>query len=184
MSRLKAKYNAEVKAKLQEKFNYKNVMQIPKMTKIVIAMGVAEAVKDKNVIQDCVKELTLISGQKPIITRSKKAISNFKLREDYPIGVKVTMRGKRMYDFIDRFCNIVAPRIKDFRGFNTKGDGRGCYTFGLSDQQMFPELNLDEVKRDQGMHITFVTTAKNDGECIELLTQLGFPFKRGDANVA
>jgi large subunit ribosomal protein L5 len=143
----------------------------------VINMGIAEASKDKNAIQDCVNEMTLLSGQKPIITKAKKAISNFKLREGQPIGIKVTLRGLRMYDFIERFFNIVCPRIRDFRGFPIKCDGRGNYTLGLEDQQVFPELNLDEVKKAQGMHITFVTSAETDDECVELLRLLGMPFK-------
>ncbi len=153
-------------------------MNIPELKKIIISMGIAEAVKDKNIIQDCVKELTLISGQKPIITRATKSVANFKLREGQAVGLKVTIREKRMYEFLDRFSNIVCPRIRDFRGFNKKGDGRGSFSLGLSDQQMFPELNLDNVKRDQGMNITFVTTAKKEEECLELLTQLGLPYKR------
>lgn len=162
---------------MQEKFSYANPMLVPELTKIVISMGVAEATKDKNAMQDCLKELMLISGQKPVITRSKKAIANFKLREDQAIGLKVTLRRKRMYDFFDRFCNIVSPRIRDFRGFPVKCDGRGSYSLGLEDQQSFPEINLDEVKRTQGMNITFVTSAKTDDECRELLKLLGMPFK-------
>ncbi|MCE2982609.1 MAG: 50S ribosomal protein L5 [Parachlamydia sp.] len=177
MSRLKKRYQAEVKTALQEKFGYSNPMKIPGLKKIVINMGIAEASKDKNSIQDCVKEMTMLSGQKPIITKAKKAISNFKLREDQPIGIKVTLRGQRMYDFIDRFVNIVCPRIRDFRGFPSKCDGMGNFTLGLDDQQIFPEINLDEVKRPQGMHITFVTSAVTDEECVELLRLLGVPFK-------
>lgn len=177
MSRLKKRYLSDVKPELQKKFGYQNPMQIPGLTKIVINMGIAEASKDKNSIQDCVKEMTMLSGQKPIITRAKKAISNFKLRENQPIGVKVTLRGQRMYEFLDRFNNIVCPRIRDFRGFSSKCDGKGNYTLGLDDQQTFPEVNLDEVKRAQGMHITFVTTAHTDPECVELLRLLGVPFK-------
>ncbi len=178
MSRLKKKYDEEIKNALNEKFSYENPMCIPMLEKVVISMGVAEAIKDKNVMQDCIKELTLLSGQKPIVTKSKKAISNFKLREGQAIGLKVTLRGKRMYDFMDRFCNIVSPRIRDFRGFKKKGDGRGSYSLGLTDQQVFPELNLDEIRRDQGMNITFVTSAQNDEHCLELLGMLGMPFKR------
>ena len=177
MSRLKKHYLESIKAELQNKFNYINPMLIPSLKKIVINMGIAEASKDKNAIQDCVKELTLISGQKPVITKAKKAISNFKLREGQPIGVKVTLRGARMYDFIDRFFNLVCPRIRDFRGFPTKCDGQGNYTLGLDDQQVFLELNLDDVKRTQGMHISFVTSSANDEECVELLRLLGMPFK-------
>jgi large subunit ribosomal protein L5 len=178
MSRIKNLYEETVKGSLLEKFTYKNVMMIPKLKKIVISMGVAEALKDKNAMQDALKELTLLSGQKPVITKAKKAISNFKLREDQGIGLKVTLRGKRMYDFFDRFTNIVSPRIRDFRGFDKKGDGRGSYSLGLNNQQVFPELNLDEVKRDQGMNITFVTSATTDEECYELLKLLGMPYKR------
>lgn len=177
MSRLKKRFNEEVKKDLQKKFNYTNVMMVPALKKVVINMGIAEATKDKNQIQDCIKELTALSGQKPIITKARKAISNFKLREGQSIGLKVTLRGKRMYDFIDRFFNIACPRIRDFRGFSTKCDGRGNYTLGLDDQQVFPDINLDEVKRAQGMHMTFVTSAETDEECVELLRLLGLPFK-------
>lgn len=180
MSRLKKRYKEEACAALQEKFGYKNVMLIPQLKKIVISMGLAEATKDKNALQDCIKEMTLLSGQKPITTRAKKSIANFKLREDQAIGLKVTLRQKRMYDFFDRFCNIVSPRIRDFRGFPTKGDGRGNYSLGLEEQIIFPEINIDSVKRSQGMNITFVTTAQNDAECQELLKLLGFPFKEGE----
>merc|ERR1712060_668838 len=155
----------EIKEALNKELSFKNVMQIPHLEKVVISMGVAEAVKDKNVLQDCVKELTLISGQKPVVTKAKKSVANFKLREGQEIGLKVTLRGTRMFDFFDRFCNIVCPRIRDFRGFNKKGDRRGSYSLGLTEQQMFPELNLDNVKRDQGMNITFVTSGTNDEEC-------------------
>lgn len=177
MSRLQKKYKEEVKKGLQERFQYANPMLLPVLKKIVISMGVAEAIKDKNAMQDCVKEMTLLSGQKPILTRARKSVANFKLREGQAIGVKVTLRKKRMYDFLDRFCNIVSPRVRDFRGFPLKCDGRGNYSIGIEEQQIFPEINLDEVKRTQGMNITFVTTAKTDDECIELLKQLGFPFK-------
>lgn len=184
MSKLKERYLNNIKKDLQTKFNFSNPMLMPKVLKVVINMGVAEALKDKNIIQDCAKELTMISGQKPILTKAKQSISNFKLREGQPIGVKVTLRGQRMYDFMERFFNIVCPRISDFRGFNIKGDGQGNYTLGITDHQIFPELNLDEVKRSQGMHITFVTTAKNDEECIELLRLLGLPFKNLPVAVA
>ncbi len=179
MSRLQEKYKKEVREKLKERFKYANSSLIPEVKKVVINMGAAEAARDKNALQDCIKELALLSGQKPIVTLAKKSIANFKLREGTPVGLKVTLRRKRMFDFIDRFCNIVCPRIRDFRGFTYKCDGRGNYTVGISDQQAFPEINLDEVKRVQGMHITFVTTAKSDEECYELLKQLEFPFKEG-----
>lgn len=177
MSRVKEKYKSEVKSKLQDKFKYANVMQIPALKKIVISMGIAEASKDKNAVQDCIKEMTFLSGQKPIVTKARKAIANFKLREGQANGVKVTLRKKRMFDFFDRFCHIVSPRIRDFRGFPLKCDGRGSYSIGIQEQIIFPELNLDEIKRTQGMNITFVTSAKTDKECVELLSLLGFPFK-------
>lgn len=177
MSRLKSLYEEKVKPALLAKFNYSNKMMIPSLKKIVISMGIAEASKDKNALADVTNELTIISGQKPMVQRAKKAISNFKLRQGQPIGLKVTLRGQRMYDFLDRFCNISAPRIRDFRGFETKCDGKGNYTLGLEDQMIFAELNLDQVKRAQGMNISFVTSAINDNECIELLRLLGMPFK-------
>ncbi len=180
MSRVLKKYREEVRQALKEKFAIPSDMLIPGLKKIVISMGLAEASKDKNAVQDCVKELTLLSGQKPIFTLARKSIANFKLREGQSIGLKVTLRRKRMYDFLDRFCNIVSPRIRDFRGFPIKCDGQGNYTLGLDDQQVFPELNLDEVKRTQGMNITFVTSATNDSECFELLKMLGLPFKTKD----
>lgn len=177
MSRLYKKYREEVLPELKKSHPGKNVMSLAALKKIVISMGLAEALKDKNALQEHAEELKALSGQKPIVTRSKKAISNFKLREDQPIGLMVTLRGKRMYDFLDRFNHIVSPRIRDFRGFKKKGDGRGNYSFGLTDQQIFPEINLDKVKRTQGMNVTLVTSAATDDECVELLTLLGFPFK-------
>jgi large subunit ribosomal protein L5 len=177
MSRLQKRYKDVVTAEYKKRYAERNAMLIPALKKIVISMGLAEAVKDKNALQSHTNELALLSGQKPVFTKSKKAISNFKLREDQVIGMKVTIRGKRMYDFFDRFCNIVCPRIRDFRGFKTKCDGRGNLSIGLEDQQVFPEINLDEVKRAQGMNITFVTTAMNDDECVEFLKLMGFPFK-------
>lgn len=178
MSALLKKYREEVRGKLQEKFQYKNPMMIPRLVKVIVHMGIAEITKEKNAIQDATKELSLITGQKPYLSRARKSISNFKLREGQPLGLKVTLRGARMYDFIYRFYNIVCPRIRDFRGFPTKGDGRGNYSLGLADQQIFPEINLDEVKRNQGMHITFVTSAQSDQECYELLMLLGCPFSK------
>lgn len=181
MSRLQKRYKEEVKQKLQEKYQYANPMLVPSLRKIVISMGLAEATKDKNALQDCMKELANLSGQKPIFTKAKKSVANFKLREDQAIGLKVTLRKKKMFDFLDRFCHIVSPRIRDFRGFPVKCDGRGNYSLGLEEQQIFPEINLDEVKRTQGMNITFVTTAANDEECVELLTLLGLPFKKDNS---
>lgn len=177
MSRILKKYREEVKKELQKQFGFRNTMLIPELKKIVISMGLAEATKDKNALDQHEKELALLSGQKPIRTLTKKAIANFKSRQGQVIGLKVTLRRKRMYDFFDRFCNIVSPRIRDFRGFGSKCDGRGSYSVGLNDQQVFPEVNLDEVKRTQGMNVTFVTTAKTDAECVALLQMLGFPFK-------
>ena len=178
MSRLQAKYKKEILAQLQKSHPDKNIMELPVLKKIIISMGIVEAAKDKNAVQELIQELTLLSSQKPILTKAKKAISNFKLRVDQIVGLKVTLRKKRMYDFLDRFCNIVCPRIRDFRGFKTHGDGQGNYSLGLDDQQVFPEVDLDKVKRVQGMNITLVTSAETDQECVELLTLLGFPFKR------
>lgn len=177
MSRIKEKYQNEVVPAFLTENKELNRHQVPQLKKIVISMGLNEGVKDKSFIESHTKELTMLSGQKPIVTRSKEAVSNFKLREDQIIGLKVTLRKKRMYDFFDRFCNIVCPRIKDFRGFKTKADGRGCYSIGLEDQQVFPEINLDEVKRQQGMNIAFVTTATTDEDCMKLLRLMGFPLK-------
>lgn len=184
MSRLKKQYLEKVKPELQQKFEYPNPMMVPKLIKIVLNMGIAEASKDKNSIQNCVNEMALITGQKPIITKAKKAISNFKLREGQPIGIKVTLRGKRMYEFLDRFNNIASPRIRDFRGFPVKCDGRGNYTLGLDDHSVFTEFTVEDVQRVQGMHITFVTSAETDDECVELLRLLGLPFKNLPVAVA
>lgn len=178
MSRLKTLYIEEVRKALQDKFNYKNTMQIPVLKKIVLSMGLAEAAKDRNVFQSHLEELAVISGQKPLVTKAKNSIAGFKLREGQGIGAKVTLRGVRMYDFMDRFCNIVSPRIRDFRGFSCKGDGRGCYSLGLDDQQIFPEVDLDRVKRTQGLNITWVTTATTDAECTMLLELMGLRFKK------
>jgi len=177
MSRLKKKYLEEIKPALQQKFAYKNPMQIPALKKIVVNMGLAEASKDKNALQDALNELKTLTGQRPLLARARQSIAEFKLREGQTIGAKVTLRGKRMYDFMDRFFNIACPRIRDFRGFSRKCDGRGCYSLGIEDQQIFPEINLDLVKRTQGMNITFVTSAETDEVCVELLTMFGLPFK-------
>lgn len=177
MSRLKDRYKTSVRDELRKKFGYSNSMLIPRLDKIVISMGLAEASKDKNALQSHLKELSLIAGQKAVPTKARKAISNFKLRERQTIGAKVTLRGLRMYDFMYRFCNLVCPRISDFQGFNPKADGRGSYSLGIKDQQVFLELDLNEVKRTQGMNVTFVTSAVTDEECIELLRLLGLPFR-------
>lgn len=177
MSRLKKKFIEEIKPQLIKKWPDRNVMQIPVLKKVVISMGLGDLSKDKNALSEHINELSLLSGQKPIVMKAKKAISNFKLRIGLPIGLKVTLRGTRMYDFFDRFCNLATPRIRDFRGFAAKGDGRGNLSIGLEDQQCFCEVNLDEVKRVQGMNICFVTSATNEEDMRELLILLGFPFK-------
>jgi len=177
MSRLRKKYKEEILPELKKAYPNKNPMQMPALKKIVISMGIAEALSDKNAIQKHSEELALISGQKPIVTKSKKSISNFKLREGSPIGLKVTLRGSRMYDFLDRFCTIVSPRISDFRGFKSKCDGRGNFHVGISEQVIFPELNPDKITRSQGMNIGIVTSSESDEECTLLLKKLGFPFK-------
>lgn len=177
MSRLKEKYVKEIVPEFLKQNPQLNRYEVPQLKKIVISMGLNEGIKDKSFIESHIKELSLLSGQKPIVTKAKNAISNFKLREGQIIGLKVTLRKKRMYEFFDRFCNIVCPRIRDFRGFKPKADGRGCYNIGIEDQQVFPEVNLDEVKRQQGMNIAFVTSANNDEDCLKLLSMMGFPLK-------
>ena len=175
--RLHEKYKKEITNTLKEKYNYKNSFEIPKLEKVVINMGVGEAVKDSKKIEVAVKELTAISGQKPIITKSKKANASFKLREGMPIGVKVTLRKNKMYEFIDRFINIALPRVRDFRGINPKSfDGNGNYALGLKEQFVFPEIEYDNVDSARGMDIIFVTSAKSDDEAKELLSGFDFPF--------
>jgi large subunit ribosomal protein L5 len=176
--RLKKKYKEEVIPALQEKFGYKNVMQIPRLTKIAINQGVGAAVSDKKLVDSAVNEMSLIAGQKAVPTKSKKAISNFKLREQMPIGARVTLRDDRMFEFLDRLVSIALPRVRDFKGISPKGfDGRGNYTLGVSEHIIFPEINIDKVNKITGMDITFVTTAKTDEEALALLTELGLPFK-------
>jgi large subunit ribosomal protein L5 len=176
--RLKSKYQKEAVSALMEKFKYKSVMQVPRLTKICINRGVGAAVADKKLIDVSINEIANIAGQKPVATYSKKAISNFKLREKMPIGVKVTLRGDRMYDFVDKLITIILPRVRDFRGVNDKGfDGRGNYTMGVKEQIIFPEISIDQVKQILGMDITFVTTAETDEESFFLLKTLGMPFK-------
>ena len=175
--RLQDKYNDEIIKSLMEKFKYNNRMQIPKLEKVVINMGVGEAVKDSKKIDSAVSELAAITGQKPIITKSKKANASFKLREGMPIGVKVTLRKQKMYEFIDRFINIALPRVRDFRGINSKSfDGNGNYAMGLKEQFVFPEIEYDNVDNARGMDVIFVTTAKTDDEAKELLKGFDFPF--------
>ena len=175
--RLQDKYKKEIVKMLIDKFKYANPMEVPKLEKIVINMGVGEAVKDSKKIDSAVKELAAITGQKPIITKSKKANASFKLREGMPIGVKVTLRRKKMYEFVDRFINIALPRVRDFRGINAKSfDGNGNYALGLKEQFVFPEIEYDNVDSTRGMDIIFVTSAKSDDEAKELLKGFEFPF--------
>ena len=175
--RLYEKYKKEITNTLKDKFNYKNDLEIPKLEKIVINMGVGEAVKDSKKIEVAVKELAAISGQKPVVTKSKKANASFKLREGMPIGVKVTLRKNKMYEFIDRFVNVALPRVRDFRGVNPKSfDGNGNYALGLKEQFVFPEIEYDNVDSVRGMDIIFVTSAKSDDEAKELLSGFDFPF--------
>jgi large subunit ribosomal protein L5 len=176
--RLKARYRAEILPALREEFGYANVMQVPGLTKIVVNMGVGEAARDSKLIEGAVKDLTAITGQKPQVTKARKSIAQFKLREGMPIGAHVTLRGDRMWEFLDRLLSLALPRIRDFRGLSPKQfDGRGNYTFGLTEQVMFHEIDQDKVDRSRGMDITVVTTATNDDEGRALLKQLGFPFK-------
>ena len=175
--RLKEKYSKEIVSLLSQKFQYKSVMQTPRITKIVINKGIGAAVADKKLVDIGVDELTTIAGQKALATKSKKAISNFKLREDLPIGAKVTLRGDRMYEFLDRLMTIALPRVRDFKGISDKGfDGRGNYTLGVKEQIIFPEISIDKVSKISGMDITFVTTAKTDEESLELLKGFVMPF--------
>src|SRR5882724_5131413 len=176
--RLKTKYREEVAPALLKKFSYKSVMQVPRITKICVNQGVGDAVSDKKLIDSAIAEMTLITGQKPVSTKSKKDISNFKLRVDVPIGVRVTLRDNKMYEFLDRLISVALPRIRDFRGINPKSfDGKGNYTFGLNEQLVFPEIDSDKVTFTQGMDITFVTSTRNDDEARELLKQFGMPFR-------
>lgn len=171
-------YREEVASALREQFGYANPMQIPRLTKIVVNMGVGRAVENKARIEAATKDLTAITGQKPTVRNAKNAIAQFKIRENYPIGVAVTLRGARMWEFFDRLVAVAIPRIRDFRGMPKKFDGRGNYSLGLSEQSIFPEISLDRVEFVQGMNITFVTTAKTDAEGYALLEKLGFPFRK------
>ncbi|WP_335978237.1 MULTISPECIES: 50S ribosomal protein L5 [Streptomycetaceae] len=176
--RLKARYRAEIAGKLHEQFGYENVMQIPGLTKIVVNMGVGDAARDSKLIEGAIRDLATITGQKPQVTKARKSIAQFKLREGQPIGAHVTLRGDRMWEFLDRLLSLALPRIRDFRGLSPKQfDGRGNYTFGLTEQVMFHEIDQDKIDRVRGMDITVVTTATNDDEGRALLRHLGFPFK-------
>ncbi|MCR8645783.1 50S ribosomal protein L5 [Paenibacillus sp. N1-5-1-14] len=175
--RMKERYLNEITPALMQKFSYTTVMQVPKIEKVVINMGVGEAVSNSKVLDHAVADLEKITGQKPVITRAKKSIAGFKLRENMPIGAKVTLRGERMYYFLDKLFNVSLPRVRDFRGVSSKAfDGRGNYTLGLKEQLIFPEIEYDQVDKTRGMDIVIVTTAKTDEESRELLTQLGMPF--------
>ncbi|MFF8842388.1 50S ribosomal protein L5 [Streptomyces sp. NPDC015127] len=176
--RLKTKYREEIAGKLREEFSYENVMQVPGLVKIVVNMGVGDAARDSKLIEGAIKDLTTITGQKPAVTKARKSIAQFKLREGQPIGAHVTLRGDRMWEFLDRTLSLALPRIRDFRGLSPKQfDGRGNYTFGLTEQVMFHEIDQDKIDRVRGMDITVVTTATNDDEGRALLRHLGFPFK-------
>ena len=180
--RLKARYRNEIRTKLNDEFNYENVMQIPGVTKVVVNMGVGEAAREAKLINGALEDLALITGQKPQIRRAKKSIANFKLREGMPIGARVTLRGDRMWEFLDRLLTVALPRIRDFRGLSDQQfDGHGNYAFGLSEQTMFYEIDVDKIDRPRGMDITVVTTATNNEEGRALLRELGFPFKRNEA---
>ena len=178
MARLADKYKKETVSDLQGRFSYKNVNEIPKLQKIVVSMGVGKAVENKNALESAVKDLTKITGQKPVMRTAKGSISNFRLREGNPIGCMATLRNERMYEFMDRLISIVLPRIRDFRGIKDKFDGRGNFSLGLNEQSLFPEIQLDQVDFSQGMNITFVTSARTDEEGLALLNGLGMPFRK------
>jgi len=178
MARLKARYNDELKAKLQEELGVKNVMDIPRITKITLNMGVGAAATDKKLLEGAVADMQLIAGQKPVVTLARKSIAGFKIRDGWPIGCKVTLRGDQMYEFLDRLISIAIPRIRDFRGFSSKSfDGRGNYSMGLKEQIVFPEIDFDKIDRIRGLDITITTTARSDDEGRALMRAFGFPFK-------
>jgi large subunit ribosomal protein L5 len=181
MPRMQAFYKESVVPVLMKKFNYKSAMQVPKLVKISINMGVGKAAEDSKILQSAITEMELITGQRPAITKAKKAISNFKLRENQPIGCRVTLRRAHMFEFLDRFINIASPRVRDFRGYSDKSfDGRGSYSVGIKEQIIFPEIDVDKINRVRGMDITFVTTATTDEEALALLKEFGFPFRKKD----
>ncbi|MGE4286247.1 MAG: 50S ribosomal protein L5 [Phycisphaerae bacterium] len=178
MARLKDLYKSKIAADMQAKYGYKSVMAIPKIEKIVVSMGVGKAIQDKKYLEQAVKDMTAITGQKPLICKAKISVSNFKLREGEDIGCKVTLRGEIMYEFLDRFVNLAVPRVKDFRGLNAKSfDGRGNYSVGFNEQNIFPEVDPVSMMTPQGLNITVVTTAQTDDECREMLRMFGMPFK-------
>ncbi len=179
MARLKEKYRSDIVPELIKTFEYGNVMQVPRVEKVVVNMGVGEGSQNASLLDSAALELTTITGQKAVTTRAKKSISNFKIREGMPVGCRVTLRGQRMYEFLDRLINLAIPRIRDFRGVSTRSfDGRGNYTLGLMEQTIFPEIDYDRVDQFRGMDVTIVTTAKTDEESAELLKQFGMPFRR------
>jgi large subunit ribosomal protein L5 len=178
MARLKQRYNDELKAKLREELGVENVMQIPRITKITLNMGVGGASQDKKLLEGAVADMQLIAGQKPVVTHARTSIAGFKIREGWPIGCKVTLRGEQMYEFLDRLISITIPRIRDFRGFSSKSfDGRGNYSMGIKEQIVFPEIEFDKIDRIRGMDITITTTARTDDEGRALMRAFGFPFK-------
>lgn len=178
-ARLKEKYQNEVVPALMKQFNYTSVMQVPRIEKVVLNMGVGEAAHNAKALDGAVSDLAAISGQKPVITRAKKSIAGFKIREGMPIGAKVTLRGDRMYHFLDKLFNVALPRVRDFRGVSNKAfDGRGNYTLGIKEQLIFPEIDYDKIDKVRGLDVVIVTTAKNDEECKALLTELGMPFQK------
>ena len=177
--RLKSKYSTDVAPALQKHFDYKTVMQVPKLVKICINQGIGGATQDKKLIESAVNELSTIAGQKAVSTKARTSISNFKLREGMPIGVRVTLRNNQMWEFLDRFITVALPRVRDFKGINDRSfDGRGNYTIGITEQIIFPEIDIDKIGKIQGMDITFVTTAKTDSEALQLLREMGLPFKK------
>jgi len=179
MNELKQIYREKVVPSMMEKFEYKSVMQVPKVEKIIINMGVGDAVQNSKLLDSAVEELTLVAGQKPVVTRAKKSIAGFRLREGMPIGAKVTLRGERMYDFLQKLIRVALPRVRDFRGISSKAfDGRGNYTLGIKEQLIFPEIDYDKVSKVRGMDIAIVTTSNTDEEAHELLLQLGMPFQK------
>jgi len=178
MARLQDQYKAEIVPKLKEKFGYRNVMQVPKLSKVVVNMGLGDAIENVKVIETAAAEIGIITGQKPVVTKARKSIANFKLREGVPIGVMVTLRRDRMYHFLDKLIAIALPRVRDFKGVSPRGfDGRGNYTLGIKEQIMFPEVNYDKIDKIRGMNITIVTTARTDEEGLELLRLMGIPFR-------
>lgn len=179
MARLKEMYVSDVTKAMMEAFNYKSIMEVPRLEKVVVNMGIGDAKDNAKSLESAVSELTLIVGQKPVVTKAKKSVSNFKVREGMPVGAKVTLRGSKMYEFADRLLNVALPRVRDFRGVSAKAfDGRGNYTLGIKEHLIFPEIEYDKVERTRGMDIIFVTTAKTDEECRELLRLMGMPFEK------